>query len=165
MHQLFLKLKAPPLLEGQLRLLLSNMGGSVVSAVVFITVLAWRLQDSVETKTVVIWWLATITSSVLCWQHARYHLQRGWSPDNESRIVWQSCFLNGLDGCLWGLLTWLAFGSDDTQLQVIVVATRADCDRRHLAPPTAGGWRQRYCLAAQTRQSERAEAFDWQRIG
>ena len=123
MHQLFLKLKPPALLDGQLRLLLSNMGGSVIPAFLFISVLAWRLLDSVQTQTAVMWWLATLSTSILSWQHARYHLKRGWSPEEESRIVWQSCLLNGLDGCFCGLLTWTAFGLNDTQLELITLAT------------------------------------------
>ena len=123
MRELFSRLKPPALLDGQLRLLLSNMGGSVLPAILFISALAWRLHDSVQTQTVVMWWLATLATSILSWQHARYHLKHGWSPDEEKNIVWQSCVVNGLDGCLWGMLTWIAFGQNDTQLELIVVAT------------------------------------------
>ena len=123
MRELFSKLMPPALLDGQLRLLLSNMGGSVLSAVLFISALAWRVHDSVQTQTVVLWWFATLATSILSWQHARYHLKRGWSPDKEKNIVWQSCLINGLDGCFWGLLTWISFGLNDTQLELIVLAT------------------------------------------
>ena len=123
MRELFSKLMPPALLDGQLRLLLSNMGGSVLPAVLFISALAWRVHDSVQTQTVVLWWFATLATSILSWQHARYHLKRGWSPDKEKNIVWQSCLINGLDGCFWGLLTWISFGLNDTQLELIVLAT------------------------------------------
>lgn len=123
MRELFSKLMPPALLDGQLRLLLSNMGGSVLPAVLFISALAWRLNDSVQTQTVVLWWFATLFTSILSWQHARYHLKSGWSPDKEKNIVWQSCLINGLDGCFWGLLTWISFGLNDTQLELIVLAT------------------------------------------
>jgi len=41
MHQLLLKLKPTALLDGQLRLLLSNMGGSVIPAMRFVQRLGW----------------------------------------------------------------------------------------------------------------------------
>lgn len=68
MRELFSKLMPPALLDGQVRLLLSNMGGSVLPAVLFISALAWRVHDSVQTQTVVLWWFATLATSILSWQ-------------------------------------------------------------------------------------------------
>lgn len=118
-----LRIGPGPVLNAQLRLLLGNQGSSVLPGIAFMSLLAWRMAQSVRSEQVLAWWFTTCVYSLVVWQHALYHLRRGWNTEKAPAIVWQLCMVHGIDGCLWGLFAWLSFGVRDGQLEVIAAAT------------------------------------------
>ncbi len=118
-----LRIEPGHLLNEQLRIVLRNQDGSVIPGIAFMTLLAWRMVQSVQWEKVLAWWLTISIYSLVVWLQARYYLKRGWSPEKAPAIVWQLCLAHGIDGCLWGTLTWLSFGVGDGQLEIIATAS------------------------------------------
>jgi len=118
-----LRIEPGQLLNEQLRIVLRNQDGSVIPGIAFMALLAWRMAQSVQWEKVLAWWLAMSFFSLVGWLHARYHLNRGWSTEKAPAIVRQLYLVHGIDGCLWGALTWLSFGVGDGQLEIIATAS------------------------------------------
>lgn len=111
------------ILDEQLRLLLGNQASSELAAISLATVLAWRMTQSVQLKTVLFWWLVTSVSSVVSWLHSSCYLRHGWDARQAPRIVWQRCLIDVIVSCPWGSLPLLCFGVHDSQLEIIAIAT------------------------------------------
>ena len=87
------------------------------------TLLAWRMAQSIQLSLVLMWWLTISAYSIFIWLHACHYLRRGWDDQNLIRIVRQICLVHAIDGCLWGSFSLLCFGVHDGELAVIATAT------------------------------------------
>jgi len=95
------------MLSEQLKLLLGNVGSSVIPAILLAFSLVWVLAD--DDNGVIIWiWCAAVIGSKLCTAlHARLLLTRGFAINQAPQIASVLIVLNMIDGAAWGSLVWV----------------------------------------------------------
>lgn len=99
------------ILVQQLRLLMGNVGTSVIPAFLLAIVVMWVLSNDANRADLQIWCAAVILSKTVCYLHARHHLAPKTRPTHPHRLVAELIFLNAVDGGIWGALTWAAMDS------------------------------------------------------
>jgi two-component system, sensor histidine kinase len=109
----------------QLRLVLGNVGMSVIPTIVLSSVMVWALHDDGSTTAVVIWALAVNASKFLNAYHARRILAAGVHAKDANTLVWTLMLLNAADGLAWGGLPWVTLDHASVAGTVLVVAVMA----------------------------------------
>jgi signal transduction histidine kinase len=94
------------ILVEQLRLLMGNVGSSVIPAILLAIMVLWVLFNDANAVNLQIWCVAVVLSKLLCYLHARYHLAHGIRPGQMRRLVGELIILNALDGGIWASLAW-----------------------------------------------------------
>jgi len=113
------------ILVEQLRLLLGNVGMSVIPTIVLSSVMVWALHDDGSTTAVVIWAIAVNASKFLNAYHARRILAAGVNAKDANTLVWTLMLLNAADGLAWGGLPWVTLDHASVAGTVLVVAVMA----------------------------------------
>lgn len=90
------------ILVQQLRLLMGNVGTSVIPAFLLAIVVMWVLSNDANRADLQIWCAAVILSKTVCYLHARHHLAPKKRPIHPHRLVAELIFLNAVDGGIWG---------------------------------------------------------------
>jgi signal transduction histidine kinase len=120
-----LRLAEDRILVEQLRLLMGNVGSSVIPAFLLAILMLWVLANDVNALGLQIWCVAVILSKLICYVHARRHLASDIPFERTSRLVWELMFLNAVDGALWGSLAWVTLDTSTTAGSILVIAVAA----------------------------------------
>ncbi len=113
------------ILVEQLRLLMGNVGSSVIPAFLLALLLLWTLSSSSNEPALMLWCAAVILSKLTCYLHARRHLASNISFDPTHRLTWELMILNAVDGALWGALTWATLDTSTLAGSILVVSVAA----------------------------------------
>lgn len=117
-----LRLAEDRVLVEQLRLLLGNVGSSVIPAIMVAILLAWVLSASSDPQALTVWCAAVILSKLYSVYHAQRTLASGISFDRAPRLVWALMALNILDGAAWGALAWVTLDTSPVAASILVIA-------------------------------------------
>jgi signal transduction histidine kinase len=110
------------ILAEQVRLLMGNVGSSVIPAFVLALLILWTLGNPANAAVLRAWCAAVCLSKLICYLHARHHHGSGTAPGRLRRLVGEMLVLNAVDGALWGALGWAVLGSTTLAGQVLVAS-------------------------------------------
>lgn len=117
-----LRLAEDRVLAEQLRLLMGNVGSSVIPAILVSILLFWTLSNNVNTTPLALWSVAVILSKLTHYFHARHHLAAGIKFAQTHRLVWELVILHLVDGALWSVLAWVALDTASMAGSILVIA-------------------------------------------
>ena len=120
-----LQLDEGRVLVEQLRLLLGNVGMSVVPTFFLTILLLLTLARDDNAPGLVSWVLAVIASKLFNAWHARRTLSAPISQERAPRLAYTLMLLNALDGVAWGGLPWVTLDSASVTGTVLVIAVMA----------------------------------------
>jgi len=106
-----LRLAEDRILVEQLRLVLGNVGSSVIPAVLAAILMLWVLSNADNKVGLGLWCVVVILSKLGCYFHARHHLRTGISFRYAHLLVGQLLLLNALDAGLWAALCWVTLNT------------------------------------------------------
>ena len=125
MRRNILSLAEEHILQEQLRLLLGNVGSSVITAILLALLLVWSLTNSSNALGLELWCGAVILSKLYAAYDARRLLKTDISSCRAQRTVWRLLMLNAIDGAAWGGLAWVALGTTSVTGNILVIAVLA----------------------------------------
>lgn len=120
-----LRLSENRILVEQLRLLLGNVGSSVIPALLLAVVLVWALSNDSNALGLRMWCAAVIVSKLYSAYHARRTLASGIAIEHAHRLVLVLLVLNMVDGAAWGALAWVTLGTTSVTGSILVVSVLA----------------------------------------
>jgi signal transduction histidine kinase/CheY-like chemotaxis protein len=120
-----LRLAEGRVLVEQLRLLMGNVGTSVIPGILLALLMLWVLSNDANAPLMRLWCAGTILSKLGNWFHARRHLASGIPFDMAPRLVWMLILLNAVDGAIWGSLGWVALDTASMAGSILVVSVLA----------------------------------------
>lgn len=116
----FLRLSEGRILVEQLRLLLGNVGSSVVPAVLLALVLVWALSNDSNAFGLRVWCAVVILSKLYSAYHARRVLAAGIAIEQAPRLVLVLMMLNMVGGAAWGALAWVTLDTTSVVGSILV---------------------------------------------
>lgn len=125
MRRHILQLDEGRVLLEQLRLLLGNVGMSVIPTFFLVALLLWTLFDDGNAVALLLWALAVVTSKLFNAWHARHTLAGDVSEEHAPRLAWTLMAFNAVDGLAWGGLPWATLDSASVTGTVLVIAVMA----------------------------------------
>ncbi|WP_366143479.1 ATP-binding protein [Rhodoferax sp.] len=108
-----------------MRLLMGNVGSSVIPAFLLALLMLWVLNNHGNSAGLLLWCAAVILSKLICYVHARRHLASDISFTHARRLAWELMLLNAVDGALWGALAWVTLDTSTTAGSILVVSVTA----------------------------------------
>jgi len=99
------------ILVEQLRLLLGNVGSSVIPAYLLAVLMAVGLGYVGGQDTLWLWCLGVIASKTVCYWHARVALRSRMHPSERYNLYAEVMLLNIIDAVVWALLSWITLSS------------------------------------------------------
>ncbi|WP_211467868.1 sensor histidine kinase, partial [Collimonas silvisoli] len=120
-----LRLSEGRILVEQLRLLLGNVGSSVIPALLLSVVLVWALSNDSNALGLRVWCAAVVLSKLYSAYHARRILASGISIEHAHRLVLVLLVLNMVDGAAWGALAWVTLDTTSVTGSILVVSVLA----------------------------------------
>jgi signal transduction histidine kinase len=120
-----LRLDEDRVLSEQLKLLLDNVGMSVIPTMLLSAMLFWTLRTDSNAVGLAVWALGVNASKLLNAYHARQTLQGGHLSQESRPLVWILMVLNAADGVAWGALPWVALDDASVVDTVLVIAVMA----------------------------------------
>jgi signal transduction histidine kinase len=109
----------------QLRLLLGNVGSSVIPTVLLALLLVWTLANDSNALALKAWCGAVILFKLYYARDARRLLASDIPGDRAQRQVWRQMALNAIDGLVWGALAWVTLATTTVAGSILVVAVLA----------------------------------------
>lgn len=109
----------------QLRLLLENVGGSVLPAVLLVALLLLVLRNESNSAQMTIWALATLLLKLFNFWDARRILAKAIPVGRARRLAWRLILFNVLYGSCWGALAWVTLDSATMVGSILVIASMA----------------------------------------
>lgn len=109
----------------QLRLVLSNVGSSVVIGLLLIILLGWTLSNGSNARELAVWGAAAILPRLYLTLYARRVLASGISYEQAPRMVWKLVAFHVAHGAVWGALAWITLDTASIVGIVLVIATLA----------------------------------------
>ena len=125
MRRNILGLAEDHILLEQLRLLLGNVGSSVITAILLALLLVWSLTNGSNALGLELWCGAVILSKLYAAHDARRLLKADISSCRAQHTVWKLLLLNAIDGAAWGGLAWVALGTTSVTGNILVIAVLA----------------------------------------
>jgi len=120
-----LRLAEEHILVEQVRLLLGNVGSSVIPSILNALLLVWFLSNDGNALTVRAWGATVIMSRLSFAYYAQRILASGIPSGKAPHIVWVLMILNAVDGAAWGALTWFTLGTASAADSLLVLAVLA----------------------------------------
>lgn len=117
-----LRLAENHVLTEQIRLLMGNVGSSVIPAILVSLLLFWTLSNSVNTVPLAWWSVAVILSKLAHYFHARHYLAAGITFEQSHRLVGELAMLHLIDGALWSVLVWVTLDTATMAGSILVIA-------------------------------------------
>lgn len=102
---------APRILVEQLRLLLGNVGNSVIPAYLLAVLMALGLDQPDKHEQLWLWCLGVIASKTVCFWHARVALRSRMHESERFNLYSEVMLLNIVDAVAWACLSWVALDS------------------------------------------------------
>lgn len=102
------------ILVEQLRLLLGNVGSSVIPAYLLAVLMTLGLANETNTAAFYVWCGAVIASKTVCALHAKYFLRSRLSGENASEVYLEVLVLNIMDAVVWASLALISLSSATT---------------------------------------------------
>ncbi|HEU4846179.1 MAG TPA: HAMP domain-containing sensor histidine kinase, partial [Burkholderiaceae bacterium] len=109
----------------QVRLLLGNMGSSLLPAILVALLLVYTLSTPANRAGLQLWCAAVIVSKCFASWDARRILRSRIGPWRAFRLVRWLVLLNAIDGAAWGALAWTGFDPGSAANSILVVAVLA----------------------------------------
>ncbi|MBU1425671.1 MAG: response regulator [Gammaproteobacteria bacterium] len=120
-----LRLDEDRVLVEQLRLLMGNVGSSVIPGFLLALLMLVVLSNDSNTMGLGLWCAAVILSKLNIYFLSRRNLASGIPHHRAHRLVWILMLLNGLDGALWGALTWATLDTTTMTGSILVISVVA----------------------------------------
>ncbi|MDO8990773.1 MAG: ATP-binding protein [Sideroxyarcus sp.] len=121
----FLRLDEDRILVEQLRLVLRNVGSSVIPGFLLALLMLWILSNDSNAAGLGAWCAAVILSKLNMYLLARRHLAAGIAQSRAHQLVWMLILLNAVDGALWGALTWATLDTSSMTGTILVISVVA----------------------------------------
>ncbi len=121
----WLRLQEDRVLVEQLRLVLGNVGMSVIPTIVLSSFMVWALQTEGNTVSLVVWAAGVIASKLINAYHARRVLAEGVGANRAHALVVTLMLFNAVDGIAWGSLPWVTLDHASVAGTVLVFAVMA----------------------------------------
>ncbi|MBI5891703.1 MAG: response regulator [Nitrosomonadales bacterium] len=125
MQDNLLRLDEDRILVEQLRLLMGNVGSSVIPGFLLALLMLGVLSNDSNALGLQAWCAAVILSKLNIYLLSRRHLASGIPLHRAHRLVWVLILLNGLDGALWGALTWATLDTASVTGSILVISVVA----------------------------------------
>jgi signal transduction histidine kinase/CheY-like chemotaxis protein len=109
----------------QLRLVLGNVGMSLVPTIVLSCGLVWLLQTEANALAMMGWAAAVMVSKLVSTYHARRVLATGIASERVHALAGTLILLNAVDGIAWGSLPWVTLDHASVAGTVLVIAVMA----------------------------------------
>nr|WP_319564643.1 ATP-binding protein [uncultured Rhodoferax sp.] len=94
------------ILVEQLRLVMGNVGSSVIPAILLAVLMLVVLANPTNRLSLALWCVAVIASKLGCYVHAQHHLRVDTVTRQTRRLAVQLMVLNAMDGAIWAALCW-----------------------------------------------------------
>lgn len=120
-----LRLAEGRVLVEQLRLLLGNVGSSVIPGSLVACMLVWTLSNNSNELKLSVWFAAAILPRLYLAFVARRLLASGISREQALRLVWKLVIFNAAHGAAWGALAWAALDTTSVAGSILVVTVIA----------------------------------------
>lgn len=117
-----LRFDEEPILIEQLRLLLGNVGSSVIPAFLLATLLFWVLSDDANRLSLFIWCVIVTLSKLNSLRLARRYLAADIPVAQLKGLVRTLIFINTFDGVLWGGLAWITLDTAGYTGSILVIS-------------------------------------------
>lgn len=110
-----------PILVHQLHLVMNNFRITLV--VIPLCLIIWyTLENPQNNAALTRWAVGAISANLLLQAYGWYHLNHGFTQTNVRSKTYFYALLHGLDGFVWGLLSWFILGTVSESAAVIIVA-------------------------------------------
>jgi len=119
------------------RLVMDNVRGSVIPAVLLVAVVFLTLSQEINAAPMLWWSGLTVLSKLVSWRHAQHHLAQTHSPRSVQGIVRQLVVLNALDGVAWGMLVWVTLDTSSLAGSALVLAVIAGVSANAMSSTSA----------------------------
>jgi signal transduction histidine kinase len=116
---------AEPFLRQELQLLLRNVNGTMIPALLLSTLLAWGLYNKNNLFELTLWVITLMSSKLNGYFHARRHLALLASPGSSRRLVRQLIAMYIIEGAIWGALPWITLDSATEAGRILVLSSMA----------------------------------------
>lgn len=120
-----LRLAEGRVLVEQLRLLLGNVGSSVIPGFLVACMLVWTLSNDNNELKLSVWFAAAIWPRLYLAFVARRLLASGISREQAPRLVWKLVIFNAAHGAAWGALAWATLDTTSVAGTILVIAVIA----------------------------------------
>ena len=110
------------ILVEQLRLLLGNVGTSVIPGFLLALLMLWALSNDTNMLGLSMWCTAVILSKLNFYLFARRHLASEIAPDRAHSLLWKLILINALDGIFWGALAWATLDTTTMTGSILVIS-------------------------------------------
>lgn len=109
----------------QLRLLLGNVGSSVIPGFLLAFLMLYTLSNDSNSPGLEIWCATVILSKLNFYLLARRRLAASIPLNQANRLFWTLIFLNAVDGAFWGSLPWVTLDTTSTTGSILVISVVA----------------------------------------
>jgi signal transduction histidine kinase len=85
----------------------------------------WALHNNSNGHSLIMWCAAAVLSNLNLYRHARRHLSSGIPLEQTHNVVWVLITLHGIDGMVWGSLTWVTLDTATLAGNILVFSLMA----------------------------------------
>jgi len=106
----------------QIRLLLNNLGSSVLPGILVVLLVAYALQQQVDPLRLTLWCVEVIASKLVDFMDARRLLARDIRPAELPQLRRRLVVLHAIDGAAWGSLMWVGLNPASPPSWILAIA-------------------------------------------
>lgn len=120
-----LRLAESRILVEQLRLVLGNVGSTVVPICLLAVLVLFSLSSDSNTTALRTWCAAAMLANLYAFYYARKHLPDAILARQPHRIVWALIAQRAVSGLIWGALIWITFDTASLAGRILAIAVVA----------------------------------------
>ncbi|WP_062788924.1 hybrid sensor histidine kinase/response regulator [Aquitalea pelogenes] len=106
----------------QIRLLLNNLGSSVLPGILVVLLVAYALQHQADPLRLTLWCVVVIASKLVDFMDARRLLARDIRPADLPQLRRRLVVLHAFDGAAWGSLMWVGLNPASPPSWILAIA-------------------------------------------